>query len=133
MKTRIAVAAIVLLAAGSALAGSPAPHHGPRGADIERLAVLLDLDEGQKVAVKDVLDTQRAERRAAMKQARESGTRPSREEMRAKREQAQKETVEKLRGILSDQQLKKFEVLTEKPPRGPHDGKHRKVKPEQSQ
>jgi hypothetical protein len=36
--------------------------------------------------------------------------------MRAHHEQMQKETVEKLRPILSDTQLKKFEVLTDRPP-----------------
>lgn len=123
MNTRITLAAIVLLAAGSTFAGQPDQPPGPRGPDIERLAVLLDLDEGQKVAVKGVLDEQSAQRAAAMKQARESGTRPSRDEMRARHEEMKKETVEKLRGILSDQQLTKFEALTDRPPRGKHHGK----------
>lgn len=119
MKTRITLAAIALLAVGSAVAEPPGPPHGHRGPDIERLAVLLDLDEGQKVAVKQVLDEQFAQRAAAKQQARDSQTRPSREEWQAQREQAQKETLEKLRGILSDQQLTKFQALTEARGRGP--------------
>ena len=123
MTTRITLAAIALLAVGSAVAEPPGPHHGHRGPDIERLAVLLDLDEGQKVAVKQVLDEQFAQRAAAKQQARDSQTRPSREEWQAQREQAQKETLEKLRGILSDQQLTKFQALTAAAPRGPRPDK----------
>lgn len=115
MKTRITIAAIALLAAGIALAEPPPPPHGRGGPDIERMAVLLDLDEGQKAAVKQVFDEQRRQRRAEWERAKESQkdnqARPTREEMRAKRDQLQKETSEKLRPILTDTQMTKFEAL----------------------
>jgi Spy/CpxP family protein refolding chaperone len=128
MKTRITIAAIALLAAGSVLAESPAPPHRRGGPDIERMAVLLDLDAGQKAAVKQVFDEQRQQHQAEWEKAKESQTenqtRPTREEMRAKREQMQKETAEKLRPILTDTQMTKFEALVaSRPDMPPRDGK----------
>jgi hypothetical protein len=118
MKLRTTLAALAILAAGSALAESPGPPPGgPR--DIERLAILLDLDEGQKTAVKQVLDEQAKERGEMWQKAKESQTRPSREEMKAQRDKMREETIQKLRPILSDQQMTKFQALTEHPP-GPH-------------
>lgn len=120
MKTRvksvlILSAATLWLAAGNVLAQSPgpAPDHG--ASRMDRLAILLDLDAGQKAAVKTVFDEQRASRLAMHQAAKDSGTRPTREAMQAKHAAMRKETVEKLRPILSDQQLTKFEVLTEHP------------------
>lgn len=129
MKTRVK-SAIVLsaatlwLAAGSVLAQSPAPASDGGASRMDRLAILLDLDAGQKVAVKKVFDEQFASRAALRKEAKESGTRPTREEMHAKRAAMHQETIEKLRPILSDQQLTKFEVLAEHP-RGAKSGWHR--------
>jgi hypothetical protein len=116
MKLRTTLAALAILAAGSALAE---PHGPPPGGprDIERLAILLDLDEGQKTAVKQVLDEQAKERGEMWEKAKESQTRPTREEMKAQREKMRQETIEKLRPILSDQQMTKFQALTEH--RGP--------------
>ena len=74
---------------------------------------MLDLDEGQKVAVKQVFDEQASERKALWDKAKESQTRPSRDEMRAQHEKMRSETIEKLRPILSDQQMTKFQALTE--------------------
>jgi hypothetical protein len=128
MKTRITIAAIALLAAGSVLAEPPAPPHGRGGPDIERIAVLLDLDEGQKASVKQVLDEQRQQRQAewvtATESQKDSQARPTREEMRARRERMRKETVEKLRPILTDTQMTKFEALmASRPDMPPRDGK----------
>ncbi len=119
MKTRITIAAIALLAAGSALAQPPGPPPGRGGPDLDRMALLLDLDEGQKAAVKQVFDEQRTQRKAEFDKAKDSQARPSREDMRAKREQMKNETVEKLRPILSDIQLTKFEALMAEQPRMP--------------
>lgn len=116
MKTRITIAALALFAAGSALAQPPGPPHGGRGGpDMDRMAILLDLDEGQKAAVKQVFDEQRGQRKAEFDKARDGAKRPTREEMRAKHEQRKKETLEKLRPILSDVQLTKFEALMDQP------------------
>lgn len=127
MSIRVISAAVLWLVAGSVLAeppASPAPSAQDGASRIDRLAILLDLDEGQKVAVKKVFDEQFASRQALRKEAKESGTRPSREEMHAKHEQMRQEMVEKLRPILSDQQMTKFEALAEHPP-GPRPGRHR--------
>ena len=115
MKTRITMAAIALLAAGTALAQPPGPPQGRGGPDIERLAVLLDLDEGQKAAVKQVFDEQAQQRKSEWEKAKESETRPTRDEMRAHREKMRQDTIEKLRPILSDTQLTKFQALTDRP------------------
>lgn len=117
MKTRTTVAALLLLAVSGAFADPPGPPH--RGAEgIDRIALLLDLDEGQKVAVKQVLDEQRQQRAELWQKAKESDARPTRDEMRTQHEKMRSETLEKLRPILSDVQLTKFEALTERP-RGP--------------
>lgn len=129
MKTRInsvviLSAATLWLAAGSLLAQTPEPPANAGAGHIERLAILLDLDEGQKVAVKKVFDEQHEQRAALRKEAKESGTRPTREQMQAKHQQMKQETIEKLRPILSDQQLTKFEALTDHP-HGPGAQRHR--------
>ena len=113
MKTRVISIALLCLAAASALAQPPGPPPGGPARNIEKLTILLDLDEGQKVAVQKVLDEQREEFVELREGISTSDDHPTHEQMRAKHEQMQKETVEKLRPILSDTQLKKFEVLTE--------------------
>lgn len=112
MKLRVISAALLWLAASMALAQPP-------GLDIERLTTLLDLDAGQKVAVQKVLDEQRTQMEALRKEAKSSQERPTREQMQATREQMHNETTEKLRGILSDTQMQKFEALTARPAGGP--------------
>lgn len=127
MKIRVIATALLCLVAGSVLA--QAPSLTPRGPEryIERLTILLDLDAGQKVAVQKVLGEQREQMKALRQQAHSSDKpsekRSTREEMQARheqmhaqREQMKKDTQEKLRGILSDTQMKKFEVLTEHRP-----------------
>jgi len=130
VKTRLMTGVLVLLS-GVALADSPppgAPGHGPGarpGMSIDKLEVLLDLDAYQKQEVQKILDEQHAAMRAKREQLRNSQTRPSFAEMQAQREAAQKETHAKLAKILSEQQLKKFDVLTEHPPMRPR-GAHGK-------
>ena len=118
MHTRLAVLAVLLLGAGMAMAEPTGP--GPRGPDIERLALLLDLDESQKVEVKRILDAQHEQMRAAFDEAKASGERPSREQMRSQREELRASTRAQLQGVLNETQLKKFEALMERngpPPR----------------
>lgn len=111
--------ALLCLAAGSVFAGPPGPPPGGAERHIERLAILLDLDAGQKVAVQKVMEERREQIKALRQHARSSDkttdARPTREQRLAQHEQMRKETQEKLRGILSDTQMKKFEVLTERP------------------
>lgn len=111
MKLRVITAALLCLTAGMAMAQPP----GPAGFDIERLTTLLDLDTNQKAAVQAVLDEQRTQMQTFREQAKTSEERPTREQMRTQREQMQNEMKEKLRGILSDTQMTKFEALTARP------------------
>jgi hypothetical protein len=128
MKTRTTFAAALLLIAGSAFANPPGPAHDS-GARLDRLAILLDLDEGQKAAVKQVFDEQAQQHKERWQKAKESQTRPSREEMHATREKMHHEMVEKLRPILSDTQMTKFEALHESP--GPFGGPPPGSRPDQ--
>lgn len=121
MKLRIVSLAALLVAVGSALAANP-PVAAPDGGKdrMDRLAILLDLNASQKVEVQKVLDEQLQQARTLRQQSKDSGTRPTREQMRAQHDQMHKETVEKLRGILSDTQMTKFEALTDHPEGRPH-------------
>lgn len=114
-KIRVIPIALLCFAAGSALAAPPGPP--PFGAEqnIERLTILLDLDEGQKEAVQKVLEDEQTEMKALFEANKTSETRPTREEMRAQHEERRKELQEKMQGILSDTQMKKYEALTERP------------------
>jgi Spy/CpxP family protein refolding chaperone len=95
------------------------PHgpHGPPGLDIERLTVLLDLDPYQAGQVQQALTDQRDAMRAERQNEKAAGTRPSFQEMEARRAQAEQDLIGKLSSVLSDAQITKLKVLLE-PPRG---------------
>lgn len=125
MKTKVTLLAIAWLASGVAFAAADtapnAPHHGMRGPDMDRMALLLDLDAYQKTEVEKILKEHQEQRRAAFEAAKASGTRPSREEMKTLREQSKQELNTKLSGVLNETQMKKLEALRE---RGPGQGRH---------
>lgn len=133
MKRFHSLIAVVGLAAGVAGAQPPGAPAGGGPLDIERLTILLDLDAYQKGEVERVLTEQREAQRAAreaQRAAREQeraagGEPPSRDEMRARREQNRDELFGKLQNTLTEQQLTKLKVLTELPPggRGPRGGR----------
>ena len=109
------------LAAGTAAAQPPLgpPPGGPLG--IDRLTVLLDLDAYQKGEVERVLTAQRDARMKARAELSDSAEPPSREDMRARREQDRAQVFEQLKNILTEQQMTKLELLME-PPRGGRGG-----------
>ncbi len=78
-----------------------------------RLAALLGLNDGQKAQLQTVLEEQRAKMQALFQQARASGTHPTRDQMRANHEQMKAETLQKLSTVLTESQLKKFQILEE--------------------
>ena len=117
MKTRFLATGLLLVMSGAALANRP-PGPPPRF-DIDKLEILLDLDAYQKSEVQKIIDTQREAMKAKREQMRSSDTRPPFEEMQKERETAQAATRTKLSKVLSEQQLKKFDVLNERPMRGP--------------
>lgn len=110
------IAGVLVLMSGVALANRPPQGMGGPGMNIDKLEILLDLDAYQKQEVQKILEAQHTAMRAKREEMRAAQTRPSREEMMAQREATQKDTRAKLEKILSEQQLKKFDVLTERPP-----------------
>ena len=113
------VVAVLGLAAGAASAQPPGPPPGGRF-DMDDLAILLDLDAYQKGEVERVFTEQRDAMRAARQEraAAAEGERPSRDEMRALREQRREELFGKLENTLTEQQLTKLKILLE-----PHGGR----------
>ena len=101
----------------------PAPNgpHGPPGLDIERLTVLLDLDPYQAGQVQQALTDQRNAMRAERQNDKAAGTRPSFQEMQARRAKAEQDLIGKLSTVLSDAQITKLKVLLE-PPHGGFNG-----------
>ncbi|HEY4213789.1 MAG TPA: hypothetical protein VGM84_20110 [Steroidobacteraceae bacterium] len=115
-------AALLLSVAGAAAAQAPSFANGhPNAAAFEakrmdRMAILLDLNDGQKAAVQTILDEERAKAQAQFTQFKSSGTRPTPQQMKALRDQLKAETLQKLTPVLTADQLKKFQVLE---PQGP--------------
>jgi Spy/CpxP family protein refolding chaperone len=112
MKSRVALIAAALLASTVALAQA---HDRPRGPDMDRMAVLLDLNDAQKTQVQQILDEQHAKAKAAHEERRSAGTKPTREERQKFHEELKQDTATRLQSVLSADQLKKFDVLMERP------------------
>jgi Spy/CpxP family protein refolding chaperone len=111
MKVRVALIATALLASAVALAG---PHGGP-GPDMDRMAILLDLNDSQKAELQKIFTAQhekmktvREERRAA------GGEKPTREEREKFHAEMKQEMTTKLQAVLTPEQIKKFEALTDR-------------------
>ncbi|HEY0684089.1 MAG TPA: hypothetical protein VGD45_17285 [Steroidobacter sp.] len=125
MKTKVTLLALAWLASGVAFAADTTPTPaaqteagpGKRGPDMDRMALLLDLNDYQKTEVEKILKEHHEQMRASFDAARASGTRPTRDEMKAQREQSKQELNTKLSGVLTPEQLKKFEALREGGPR----------------
>ena len=123
MKTPVTLLALAWLTSSVALAQTPTPAAaGPDTDRMDRMALLLDLDAYQKTEVEKILKAHHEKMRSEFEAARASGaTRPTREEMEAKREASQQELRTQLSGVLNETQLKKFEALHEG--RGPGPGR----------
>jgi Spy/CpxP family protein refolding chaperone len=80
---------------------------------MDRLAILLDLTASQKAQVQTILDSERTRAQAAFAQFKASGTRPTREQMKATHDQLKADTQQQLSTVLSPAQLNKFKVLGE--------------------
>lgn len=120
MKPVTTLLALAWLTSGVALAQTPSTSTaGPDSERMDRMALLLDLDAYQKTEVEKILKSHHEKMRAQREAARASGTRPTREEMAAKREESQQELRTQLSGVLNETQLKKFEALREGRGAGP--------------
>jgi len=124
--------AVAILWAGAVMAQTPDAANGPGGPGgrhenpaerMDHLATLLDLTDAQKVQVQAVLQAEHAKMKVLFDEAQASGTKPTREQMRAEHEQLKQDTLAKLTPVLDAAQLKKFQVLTEE--RGSRGGFHR--------
>ena len=119
MTIRILAAAVFLLAA------IPANSAPPPRMDIDKLAILLDLDEYQQQQVESILTAQREAAEAHRDEVRASAERPDFEAMQAYREQMHDETLANLGSVLTPTQLEKFKVLMEMAPQhGPRHHGH---------
>jgi hypothetical protein len=107
--------------AETAATPTAAPDAPDASARMDRMALLLDLDAYQKTEVEKIMKEHHEQMRSEHEAARASGTRPTREEMKARREQSRQELRTKLSGVLNETQLKKFEALHEGRP-GPRFG-----------
>jgi periplasmic protein CpxP/Spy len=113
MRLRTATLALLALST-AALAHEPGGKDDEHRAErMDRLATILELNDAQKSQVQAIFDEQRQKHEAMRAQAQASGEQPSREQMHQHREEMRKETQEKLRGVLTDEQMKKFEALGE--------------------
>ncbi|MGH8259947.1 MAG: hypothetical protein ACREUG_09675 [Steroidobacteraceae bacterium] len=78
---------------------------------LDRLAILLDLTDTQKLQVQQVLQEQRQQMRTQWQQLKSSGTKPDFRQMRAAHQQLRQQTLAKLQTLLSADQYRKFQVL----------------------
>ena len=107
--TKAAVLALAALWAGAVLAQGP--ENAGHASHMDSLAILLDLTDAQKVQVQTILQAEHAQMRQLFEQAKAAGTKPDFESMRAAHQQLNQDTLQKLSGVLSASQLKKFETL----------------------
>lgn len=112
MKLRVALIAAAMLASAVALAH---PDHGPPGPDMDRMAILLDLNDSQKAEVQKVFTEQHEKLKAAHDQQASAGTKPTREERAKFHEEMKQDMTTKLQAVLSPEQMKKFAALTDHP------------------
>ncbi len=110
------LAAVAMCAAAIASAQPPDPPTPQQKAAweakrMDRLALLLDLNAAQKSEVQMILQTERSKAQSAFAQFKSSGTRPTREQMKALRTQIKTDTDQQLSGVLSPLQVQKFNAL----------------------
>lgn len=94
----------------------PPPGMGRGGPPVEMLTKDLGLTETQQVEVKRIFDARHAQMEAERTQFESSGTRPSRAEMDAKRDAADAEIRQQLTGVLTAEQLAKFDEMRKRRP-----------------
>jgi hypothetical protein len=110
MTYRTLVIVALTLIAGTTLADGPR-HGGMRGPDVDRLAIVLDLDDQQKQEVEQIMTAHRAAAEARREAHRASGERPDRETIEATREQMRASLHSQLANVLSVEQLEKFDAM----------------------
>ena len=117
-RTLPAFGLILLSSLVAAQTPPPGAGHG-LAARMDRLAILLDLTDSQKAQVQQVLEEEHAKSRALFQQQKASGVTPTPDQWKASHAQLQQETLTRVHALLSDDQFKKFQVLSQ-----PHAGHH---------
>ena len=117
-RTLPAFGLILLSSLAAAQTPPPGAGHG-LAARMDRLAILLDLTDSQKAQVQQVLEEEHAKARALFQQQKASGVKPTPDQWKASHAQLQQETLARVHALLSDDQFKKFQVLSQ-----PHGGHH---------
>jgi hypothetical protein len=103
------VLALAVLCAGAALAQTPTTNaHASR---MDNLAIVLDLSAAQKAQVQTILQGEHVQMKQLWDQVKSSGTKPDFQAMRAAHQQINQDALQKLSGVLSAAQLKKFQAL----------------------
>ncbi|MGB6605907.1 MAG: Spy/CpxP family protein refolding chaperone [Steroidobacteraceae bacterium] len=110
--------ALLALAAGVALAQTPAASTTGPTSRMDKLATLLDLTDSQKPQVQTILEGQRtqmqqlrSQMKAQWQAAKAAGTKPDFAQMRSAVQQLHQETLTKLSAVLSATQVTKFKTL----------------------
>jgi Spy/CpxP family protein refolding chaperone len=112
MKSWTALIASASFLASLALAGPPEAG-GPPVADMKRMSILLDLTDEQTIQVKAILEEQHGKLKVFNEPVPEGAVPGEGQGIKAGR-QVRQETLTKLQAVLTPEQLKKFEALTEK-------------------
>jgi len=132
-----ALAASATVAFAQTPAGGPPPDappgfgHGRGGSPVEHLTQELSLTDAQAAQVKQIFEAQRSKMETERAQFEASGTRPTREEMQAHHDQMDAELRQQLAGVLTPEQLTKFDELRKRRPHGPPPGEPGEVPPAQ--
>ena len=120
MTYRTLIVVTLTLIAGTALAEGPRPD-GMRGPDLDKLAIVLELDDFQKQEFGRIMSEHHEAAMARREAYRASGERPDRETIEATREQMQASLRAQLETVLSAEQMEKLDALRamrgERPPR----------------
>jgi Spy/CpxP family protein refolding chaperone len=118
MLTKALGVALLALAAGAVLAQTPAAATSAHTSRMDKLATLLDLTDTQKTQVQTILQEQRtqmqqlhSQMKAQWKAAKAAGTKPDFAQMRTQFQQLHQDTLTKLSGVLSANQMTKFKTL----------------------
>ena len=122
MTRRALPGVLLVLAWGLAIAQTPPPGAPGEAKHLDRLAILLDLSDTQKLQLQQVFEAQHASMQAMRQQQLSSDQKPSFAQMKAAREQLHQQLLTKVQPYLSADQFKKFQVLEEHPP--PHRWHH---------
>ncbi len=127
MNHRAFIIVAFLLAASTAVADD-SRKGGPRGPDIDQLAIVLEMDDYQKQEFERITTEHREAAKARREAMRESGERPDRETMKAAREAMRADLRAQLGTVLTAEQLVKLDALQEMH-RDKRPGKNKRSRP----